>query len=486
MSRQRTCGAMLRTGAALAGCWGLLSVAAGSAGDLASAAQVPQAAQAPPQAVAADPKVVLIEALGREALTAPFFFEVRQDRGRLFLEGRVGSRLVHDAAIQTAFGLGIQVVDNLIIDTAAPRRVATVTTAVPASPLTGFPSASASTLYPYPAPLFGPPIDPFWGYEAPLITYPPWWQALSAQRTREVIGDALAAGVPVAQAVAPAAELEVPQGNVAMSLDPMGYARLTGKVPSAEARAGIVAKVTQMQGVVGVIDRLVVDQAAGGPVAGVSPEAPAAAIPPPPAPGRIDGGPAGNPAVDPTAPPPPRPVPFDQQVKPAAVQPTQAGMRPPGLASASAPALAEQVRTAIESQPALVGSGVGVTAAGDTVTLSGEVPGAYEAMRAFLAAQATPGVGRVIDVMRFTPPQAGRVNPLIERGEASEVAHYLEAQIARQCGRGLSDARVEVNGSTLRVAGQVGTEAERQRVEAILRSMPILRGFTQQVQLAVR
>ena len=95
-------------------------------------------------------------------------------------------------------------------------------------------------------------------------------------------------------------------------------------------------------------------------------------------------------------------------------------------------------------------------------------------------------MGRVIDVMRFTPPQAGRVNPLIERGEADEVADYLEAQIARQCGSGLSDARVEVAGSTLRVAGQVGTEAERQRVEAILRSMPILRGFTQQVQLAVR
>ena len=277
MSRQRTCAAVLRTGAALAGCWGLLSGATG--GGFARAAQVPQAGQARPQAVvaaAADPKVVLIETLGARALTSPFFFEVREDRGRLFLEGRVGSRLVHDAAIQTAFGLGIQVVDNLIIDTAAPRRVATVTTAVSASPLTGFPSASASTLYPYPAPLFGPPIDPFWGYEAAVDQLSA--VVASALGAADAGGDRRCAGGRRSRGAGTVAEQEVPQGSVAMSLDPLGYARLTGKVPSEEARAGILAKVAQMQGVVGVVDRMVVDQAVGGPVAGVSPVAPAAGL----------------------------------------------------------------------------------------------------------------------------------------------------------------------------------------------------------------
>jgi hypothetical protein len=255
-----------------------------------------------------------------------------------------------------------------------------------------------------------------------------------------------------------------------MSLDSLGYARLRGKVPSEQARAGIVAKVSQMEGVVGVIDRLEVDPTVGGPEEGVSPEN----VPPPPAPGMIDEeAPAAN---GPGLKPPPRPVPFDPRVAPAAALAVPIG---------AGTTLLERVRQGLAAEPALAGTGVQARVVGDVVTLSGAVPTAYEAMRAYQVTRSTPGVGQVDDELQFTPPQAGRANPLIERGRPDEVAGYLAAQVARQLG-GAVVPRVEVDGTRVRIAGQVLSATERSRVEAVLRSMPLLRGFDTEVDLVVQ
>jgi CBS domain-containing protein len=111
------------------------------------------------------------------------------------------------------------------------------------------------------------------------------------------------------------------------------------------------------------------------------------------------------------------------------------------------------------------------------VTLSGQVPSAYDAMLVYRAAQQTPGVREISDKLEFVVPNADTRNPLIDKGRPDDVEPYLQAQIRRQVGDLAHVDRVRMQGDGLVVTGTLGREEDRPRVEAILRSMPVLRGF---------
>src|SRR5207253_4417464 len=99
--------------------------------------------------------------------------------------------------------------------------------------------------YLYPPPLFGRYDDPFYGFEPPVISYPPWWGAITTQR----LDPALAAEpAPVleapATATSPPSE-SLPAGTVEMTIDPRGVAVLRGTVSSLAERVAIGQQIAQ-------------------------------------------------------------------------------------------------------------------------------------------------------------------------------------------------------------------------------------------------
>ncbi len=119
------------------------------------------------------------------------------------------------------------------------------------------------------------------------------------------------------------------------------------------------------------------------------------------------------------------------------------------------------------------------------VTLNGSVPSLYEAMLAFRAAQRTPGVHAIVDRLSFAVPTDGRDNPLLQKGRPEDIEPYLAAQIQRQVGDSAHIDRVQLQGDRLEIDGTLLDEPARARVEAILRSLPTLRGFRIEPDLRV-
>ena len=60
----------------------------------------------------------LLHALQANPLTAPYRFATEPRGNKIALVGRVGSKRVHDAAIQIAIAQGVPVYDALVIDKA--------------------------------------------------------------------------------------------------------------------------------------------------------------------------------------------------------------------------------------------------------------------------------------------------------------------------------------------------------------------------------
>jgi hypothetical protein len=141
--------------------------------------------------------------------------------------------------------------------------------------------------------------------------------------------------------------------------------------------------------------------------------------------------------------------------------------------------LAARVGRVMGRRPELDGARFRTVVERGVVTLDGPVPSAYEAMLAIQAARTTPGVRKVVDRLDFPLPQAddGRDNPLLNRALTDQLEPYLEFQIGRQCDDLLALERVRVEGRVVRVLGAVRSPEDRVRVLAILRSMPLLRGF---------
>jgi hypothetical protein len=435
------------------------------------------------------PDGVVRQVLQANPVVAPYQVATSLSRnGQVVLSGSVGSKQIHDLAVRLAIATGYPIRDDLVIDTGAAHRVAAAQAqwqlqaqAQAARAAGGSPQPASPSLglvpgglpYVYPPPLFGRLDDPFFGFEPPLLSYPPWWGAVIA-RSR---GSAPMPAANPAPIVVPygtgdpgAGSLPAPSttttptagqgtGTIEMTIDPNGRAVLRGTVPTLADRIAIGQKIAQTPGVSEVLNLLQVAPTADEPAAAK--------------PGEEVVPPAPQPANDLA------PIPQQQQ------QPQQQPQQPPqGANAGAAPTIVvdggplnERLTQAFARRPALAGLPIQVTVREGIATLSGKVPTVYEAMLAYRAVEATPGVRGVIDSLEFEVPDGARQNPLIKQGRPEDVEPYLTAQIRRHVGDLAHIDRVRLLGDTLEYWGTLAHAEDRARLDAILRSMAVLRGF---------
>ncbi|MDB5353349.1 MAG: putative periplasmic or secreted lipoprotein [Planctomycetota bacterium] len=431
------------------------------------------APRAAAQADSSSVEIAILNALRTHPITSGYAFRTGRKDGRIVLSGRVGTKEIHDVAIRLALSLTSAIDDRIIIDTAEANRVAGVplartTVMGTATPLFGNAgSAYLSGIPPlvYPPPLFGRIDDPFYGFEPPLISYPPWWGAVAGRRADPYAAPALDPDSPIGPdpgadrstpppPPSPAPMTSAPRA-VEMTLDPRGVAVLRGSVPRMSDRIGIGQKVARMEGVKEVINLLDVQDDADLPIV---PRRAADTPPPPPTPANEPQGPA--------------------RIAPAQTRvPARENPNPPDRPGDDA-AVSRRLATNLERRPLLAGTAVQSSVRDGVAYLSGKVPSALEAMIAFRAAQQTVGVHDIDDRLAFTVPDGQSQNPLIARGRPEDVEPYLEAQVRRQLGDKAHLDRVRVTGDRIEIKGTVVNPADRARIEAILRSMPLLRGYT--------
>jgi hypothetical protein len=140
-------------------------------------------------------------------------------------------------------------------------------------------------------------------------------------------------------------------------------------------------------------------------------------------------------------------------------------------------ALNERIVQAFARRPTLAGLPIKVTVRDGVATLSGRVPTVYEAMLVFRVVDQMPGVRTVIDQMEFVVPDGERQNPLIKQGRPEDVEPYLTAQIRRNVGDLAHVDRVRVLADTIELNGTLVHAEDRPRLDAVLRSIAVLRGF---------
>jgi hypothetical protein len=132
---------------------------------------------------------------------------------------------------------------------------------------------------------------------------------------------------------------------------------------------------------------------------------------------------------------------------------------------------------ALRRRPNLAAQPIQVRTTGDAILLSGKVPSAYEAMLAFRTAQQTPGVHDVVDRLEFLVPDEDHPNPLVNKGRPQDIEPYLNAQMSRHLGELAHIDSVRARGNHLEIRGTLLNAADKDRVLAILRSIPVLHGF---------
>jgi hypothetical protein len=445
----------------------------------------------------------LLKSLQANPSTTAYQFATQRRGSKIALRARVGTKLIHDVAIQTAIALGVPVIDEIVIDTLAAHQAASgpgvgpITggygqgqgplygysygngygngygAAGPSAGLGGFPGASSfgSQPYTYPPPLFGRLDDPFFGFEPPAIGYPPWWGALTYNRvgpaqaqnanpnpqpmvgsnfnpnTNQNFNQAnMAANPPINPDDAQGAN--IPYGTIDMAIDPRGVATLRGTVPTLAERITLGQKIAQTPGVTQVINLISVNPAAAQKLSDT----------PPPAPMPADAAPPAEPT--PRAPA----IVSSPDLAPIPIQPDN-------------DAVGQRASKAIASKTGIVNPSVKVKVRDGIASLTGKVPTVYEAMMAFRAVQRTPGVREVEDRLEFVVPDGTGLNPLAEKGKPEDVEPYLEAQIRRQVGDLAHVDSVRIHGDSLDLKGTLEREEDRPRFDAIIRSMAILRGF---------
>ena len=381
-------------------------------------------------------------------------------------------------------------------------------------PVLAFPSAGSYGGAPslLPPPIFGRYDDPFYGFDPPAVVYPPWWGALNAQRAQAnaafnaggvpanggnpgmppgsvppagsptVVGSidqALAtiqtAGAPLDPNATATDVGNIPDGTVDMEIDGAGVATLRGGVPSLAEKLAIGQRLATTPGVTQVVNRLTVKPALArfnaAPVApGATPPAGASNTPPPaPTPADAAPPPAGT-ALNP-APPAITSTPSTTNTAPA-----RPAIAPPGDPNSDA-ALTDRAARAVADRAALLNSNVRVKVVGGVAQLTGKVPTVYEGMLAYRSVQQTPGIQAIEDRLVFEVPDGTGINPLLDKGRPDDVEPYLEAQVRRQVGGFAHLDRVRLQADVLEIRGILARAEDRDRFDAILRSMPILRGF---------
>jgi len=405
-----------------------------------SQAQTQRGTSTPQTTATRTVETLIAEALIANPMTAGSPITIEPRNGKVVLRGRVGSKAVHDAIVRTAIAFGVSISDNLVIDSTVPPSVWPQASG---SPPVGRIPASLLGSYTYPPSLFGRFDDPFWGLEPPPILYPPWWGELTARRV----------GLPQTVASTSTDATPLPLNTVEMTIDPLGVAVIRGTVPTEEDKALIAGHLPQVDGVTRIINKLTVDPTTAKPTQTVNQR------------------PADNDI------PPPLPTPSNAIPKPEPTEPgglpirTKAPISPP-------PGTANRLDRAIQARPELAGQEIKASLRDGVASLSGSVPSVYEAMLAYRSVQQTPGVKDVVDGLKFVVPDSGTSNPLLSKAKPEDVEPYLLAQIRRQVGDAAHIDRVRVGGNQLEVQGTLDRLDDRMRVEAILRSMPILRGFT--------
>jgi hypothetical protein len=409
----------------------------------------------------ATPDIILQQALQANPLTAPYNLTAMYQNGRLVLSGTVGTKQIHDIAVRTAIALGYSIRDDLVIDTAAAHRVAALQaqaqiqaqaqaqaqlrapgTMAGAMPGVRIPPLGSGTMpYVYPPPLFGRIDDPFFGFEPPLVSYAPWFGAVTARESALAMGPG-GGGVPAGVDAAgnPSTPITVPlgplpqDGSVQITITPLGAAVVRGPATPA-----------------------------------TNPDVP----PPPPQPAVPPAARPPGAAAAPAPAPPPGPGPNPIPIQPDA----GGGGAGPSSIVVDGGDLTDRLSQAFARRPALAGLPIKVTVRDGVATLSGRVPTVYEAMLAFRVVEQTPGIRTVIDRMEFVVPDGERQNPLIRQGRPEDVEPYLTAQIRRNVGDLAHIDRVRMMGDTLEVRGSLVHAEDRPRLDAVLRSMAVLRGF---------
>lgn len=411
----------------------------------------PKTPAAPREKLSAD-EAEILKVLAANPATSPYAFQTSRVGSRILLKGVVGTREIYDIAMRLAIEVTPLIDDRIVIDTSAIPRVAVAPAPVNLGVVAAQSVRYVAGLTPpiYPPPLFGPYEDPFWGFEPPLITYPPWWSAINDRRTdaAELVGPEIADP-----------RTNLPANAVEMTIDPRGVAILRGTVPSENDKVAIGEKAASLQGVTDVVNLLRVGEA---PEPQPSQPRRRTAPPPPPTP-------------DPDfAPGPARPVP-----------PPPEPMGDPAVDDTNMDddSLQRRLNQSLQNRPLLKGTALQVSVREGVATLSGEVPSILEAMTAYRTAQQSVGIKSVVDRLRFTVPDDQRPNPLVQQGRPEDVEPYLLSQIRRQVGDQANIDRIDVNGDRLEIKGTVAGAADRERVAAILRSMPVLRGFQLQLRL---
>jgi osmotically-inducible protein OsmY len=444
----------------------------------------PSASKTTAGGAAGRPETAVLNALRSHPMTAPYPIRATWRNGALVLSGVVGTKLVHDVAVRLAIDSGVPVRDNLVIDTAAADLAAQSAALAAQGAFAGSPALSASTMYVYPPPLMGRLDDPFFGFVPPLVSFPPWWR-------RRVEGTPIArARIPsadggLASVAAPSAALpegaradggrptadEPVKGQVEITVDAAGQVFLRGVVASEEVGREIIETARSVPGVTRVENQLQV----------VPRRAEAEEIPPPPTPVPV--APVQAPER-PAQPQPDRQPPAPASPEPAIVpvRPRPADTEPAGL---DAKALTRRVVDSLQRRKAASTLPVKVRSSDGAVTLTGRVPSVYEAMLVYRATEQTPGVQSVVDRLEFAVPDDDHPNPLVRKGRPEDLEPYLASQIRRHVGDLAHIDRIHARGDVLEVRGSVMNARDRDRLFAILRSIPVLRGFRLEPEFAV-
>ena len=139
--------------------------------------------------------------------------------------------------------------------------------------------------------------------------------------------------------------------------------------------------------------------------------------------------------------------------------------------------LTRRVAETLKKRPRLATATIAVESHGDSVTITGWVPSCYEAMLIHRAVEQTPGVREVVDLLEFEPPDESHPNPLIEKGRPEDLEPYLTFHIRHHVGALAHIDPAQVEADMVQIRGTLLNVEDKVRVETILRSIPILRGF---------
>ncbi len=436
-----------------------------------------------PAARSDQPDAIVLSAIRANPLTAPYPITAAWRNGTVVLAGRVGTSVIHDMVVRTVIDLGYPVRDDLVIDTAEAHRVALAQAAGGpwSSPAAGLLVGSAP-YFVYPPPLFARLDDPFFGFEPPLVSFPPW--ATSSNPDSRVRQPGLAQGtVPGApgpgatgfpEASGTAQRQPVPpeqasiKGNLQLTVDVAGQVHLSGVVASELDKQIIEDEARNTPGVSQVFSELRV---------ATQTQQTSETPPPPPEPVlRPDVQDRPNPPHSEVIAQPLRPEPKAALAPRPDAEPRKTVT--PDLAMArDGQRLTRRVADSLARRAPLAGLPISVQSRGDVVTLAGKVPSAYEAMLAYRAVEQTPGVREIADQLQFQVPDENHPNPLRQKGRPEDLEPYLTSQIRRHVGELAHVDRVRVRGDILEIQGTLPDGEDPNRLQAILRSMPLLRDF---------